>query len=279
MKIVQINENQIQCTLSAQDLAERNLRLNELSYGSVKARHLFQDVVRQACDRLGFDAQDAPLSIDAVPLRDGSIVLDITKVDYPEELDPRFSNFTASGNPLADLASTLPAEGADSILDLFGKMGKTAANPVNSGGGADTFVPLKDTAAAVSDSPDEAKAEEKQTPDTSADIVRIFSFRNLDHVVRLARVLERFYHGDNSLYYNRDGHIYYLQLHKGGHTPEEFNKVCNIMSEYSLPDRLPQTAGSYFGEHLQCVVPHDALQRIAEAGASIDGSDDEMIGQ
>ena len=46
MKIERINENQIRCTLSSQDLSTRNLNLGELAYGSEKARNLFREMTR-----------------------------------------------------------------------------------------------------------------------------------------------------------------------------------------------------------------------------------------
>ena len=58
MKIEKINENQIRCTLTRADLAERKLKLSELTYGSEKARNLFQDMMRQAAYELGFEADD-----------------------------------------------------------------------------------------------------------------------------------------------------------------------------------------------------------------------------
>ena len=37
MKIEKINDNQIRCTLTRDDLAQRQLKLSELAYGSEKA--------------------------------------------------------------------------------------------------------------------------------------------------------------------------------------------------------------------------------------------------
>ena len=45
MKIEKINDNKIRCTLTSADLAERNLKLSELAYGTEKARSLFQDMM------------------------------------------------------------------------------------------------------------------------------------------------------------------------------------------------------------------------------------------
>ena len=93
MKIERINDPQIRCTLSNFDLSERNLNLSELAYGTEKARRLFQEMVQKAYDEVGFDAEDIPLMVEAIPLSNESIMLVITKVDDPEEVDTRFSKF------------------------------------------------------------------------------------------------------------------------------------------------------------------------------------------
>ena len=41
MKIEKVNENQIRCTLTREDLAERQIKLSELAYGTEKAKMLF----------------------------------------------------------------------------------------------------------------------------------------------------------------------------------------------------------------------------------------------
>ena len=96
MKIERISDNQIRCTLSKHDLMERHLKISELAYGSEKAKELFRDMMEQANINLGFEADDIPLMIEAIPLSGDSIVLIITKVEDPEELDTRFSKFAPS---------------------------------------------------------------------------------------------------------------------------------------------------------------------------------------
>ncbi len=92
MKIEKLNENQIRCTLTRADLAARHLKLSELAYGTEKAKSLFRDMMQQASFDFGFEAEDIPLMIEAIPVSSDSIVLIITKVEDPEELDTRFSN-------------------------------------------------------------------------------------------------------------------------------------------------------------------------------------------
>ena len=83
MKIEKVNENQIRCTLTREDLASRELKISELAYGTEKAKSLFRDMMQQANFEFGFEAEDIPLMIEAIPLNADCIVLIITKVEDP----------------------------------------------------------------------------------------------------------------------------------------------------------------------------------------------------
>ena len=127
MKIEKVNENQIRCTLTKQDLAERQINLRELAYGSEKAKGLFHDMIQQANYEFGFEANDIPLMVEAIPLSSESLILLITKVEYPDELDTRFSQFSdADEEELfqdAGNAQNIPQiKGADDIIGLFNKL-------------------------------------------------------------------------------------------------------------------------------------------------------------
>ena len=128
MKIEKLNENQIRCTLTHADLAARHLKLSELAYGTEKAKSLFRDMMQQASFDFGFEADNIPLMIEAIPSSADSIVLIITKVEDPEELDTRFSRFTPSGesDPL-NIEALEKLEGADEFLNLLNKVKEAAA--------------------------------------------------------------------------------------------------------------------------------------------------------
>ncbi|MCI7131110.1 MAG: adaptor protein MecA [Lachnospiraceae bacterium] len=267
MKIERINDNQIRCTLTGEDLANRHLQLSELAYGSDKAKRLFRDMMQQASYELGFEANDIPLMIEAIPLSGGSIMLNVTKVEYPEELDSRFSNFTDFGDALenfdTDNENSPALEGADTILDLFRKLSAAASSLRDTDHSPDadnsaSHQPAQDAVSVADSLQPEAPVE------VAADMIKLFSFRNVDHLIRLAHVLDGFYTGDNSLFLDTPERVYYLVLHKGDHTPSEFNKVCNILSEYALQNRYVESAESYFGEHFKCITAHNALQRLSQ---------------
>ena len=95
MKIEKISDNQIRCTLNKSDLIDRELKISELAYGTEKAKALFRDMIQQAFYEFGFEVDDIPLMIEAIPVSTECLILVITKVEDPDELDTRFSKFSS----------------------------------------------------------------------------------------------------------------------------------------------------------------------------------------
>ena len=118
MKIEKINDNQIRCTLTPQDLKTRDIRISELTYGSGKARSLFREMMKQAFHDYGFRIDNTPLMVEAMPDKDGNLTLVITKVRDPEEIDSRFAHFTSdpSGEEYSFNSLSRDMPGADDIL-------------------------------------------------------------------------------------------------------------------------------------------------------------------
>ncbi|MDD7267578.1 MAG: adaptor protein MecA [Lachnospiraceae bacterium] len=120
MKIERINDNAIRCTLTTADLESRHIKLSELAYGTEKARALFQEMMRQAKQDVGFEANDMPLVVEAIPISPEAIVLNITKVENPDELDTAFSHFNHGNDDEKTLSQLLSGmANGESADDLF----------------------------------------------------------------------------------------------------------------------------------------------------------------
>jgi adapter protein MecA 1/2 len=250
MKLEKINDNQIRCTLSKQDLADRQLNLRELAYGTEKAKSLFHDMIQQANYEFGFEVNEFPLMVEAIPLSSESVILQITKVEYPDELDTRFSRFSEmDSDELFEGGESVGApepKGADDILGLFQKLREENART--------------DTPA------EQVNKEEPDTewqPSVEVDLTKMFEFSRLDQVERLAHALAGYYTGCNELYKNEQKQRFYLMVHKNAHTPEEFNKICNIICEYGIQKNYTPAVGAYFAEHDKRILGPDALQQLA----------------
>lgn len=255
MKIEKINDRQIRCTLTKEDLANREIKLSELAYGSEKAKALFQDMMQVAAADFGFEADNMPLVIEAIPVSMDAIILIITKVEDPEELDTRFARFspednTGSGTSLSDLKDRI--EGADDILGLIKKISE-----------AKKLAASKTEKAAQTPFTEGVSEEISDTEDEELrNLTRFYMFHNLDDAIRASRILGPVYEGPNTLYKNPDNGHFYLLLKKAASSAEQFNKVCNVLSEYGFPCKFTPGLEAHFGEHMEIILPIRALQSL-----------------
>ncbi|NLI90053.1 MAG: adaptor protein MecA [Epulopiscium sp.] len=93
MKIEKVSDTQIRVTLSHSDLTPRDIKISELAYGSQKAQELFREMMDQAYEEFGFETENIPLMIEAIPLPKGSIMIVVTKIEDPSEIDERLDGF------------------------------------------------------------------------------------------------------------------------------------------------------------------------------------------
>lgn len=231
MKIEKINENQIRCTLTRADLADRELKISELAYGSEKAKSLFQDMMQQAASQFGFEAENTPLMIEAVPTSPDSIVLIITKVDNPEELDTHFSKFTPSA----------------ALQNIFEKLE-----------GAENLSDLPETKENTEDSSSKSKDSLPAQPS-----FRLFIFDTLDSVIEAAHLIDVMYSGANTLYKDPKENVYILLLGQSHHSSKDYNRICNMMTEYASLEKADGPTLAYLNEHCEVIVSGNATQQLA----------------
>lgn len=255
MKIEKISENQIRCTLNREDLASRQLRISELAYGTEKAKALFHDMMQQANCELGFEADDIPLMIEAIPVSPECLILLVTKVEDPEELDTRFSNFTPFAAREQQEEEPESQAYADEIINCFehleellGKLNAEKHKQMKANQPVETTETEEATEGVVS---------------VQTSLTKVYSFRSLQELRKLAAVIAPFYHGENTLFRNANENIYYLVVHMSKHSAEEFNKVCNILSEYGKTERTTYASLSYFEEHFEAIIMESAIQYLA----------------
>lgn len=261
MKIEKISDNQIRCTLSKNDLIERELRISELAYGTEKAKELFRDMMQQASYEYGFEADDIPLMIEAIPVSAECLVLVITKVEDPDELDTRFSKFSPEQELNEYSIDEDDIAYADEILHCFDQFSElmgdsendTVIDNTSDGSG---FIPLPD---AINRKKQEPKASVKPIV-SQTNLTKVFSFQSLSELSRLASHIVYSYKGINSVYKDPGCGRYYLVISKSDHTPEKFNKICNIISEYGKAERTTYASCYYYQEHFEVIVKDKAIQ-------------------
>lgn len=256
MKIEKVNEHQIRCTLTREDLLNRELKISELAYGTEKAKSLFRDMMQQAAYECGFEAEDIPLMIEAIPLNAECIVLIVTKVEDPEELDTRFSKFAPSVHDEDEFAEENEelmesfADGADEVLNMLRKM--------NGSGQSDNI----SQSAAPASGTSVSKTSKEPVPAKAAS--RLFSFNSLRDVTRLARIASASYQDANSLYKDDVSGRYLLVLNPSSTDADVYNRVCSLISEYARAEKTAAATGAYLEEHYEPLIQDNALEVLAQ---------------
>lgn len=245
MKIEKVNENQIRCTLTKEDLASRQLKASELAYGTEKAKNLFRDMMQQANFEFGFEAEDIPLMIEAIPLNSECIVLIITKVEDPEELDTRFSRFAPSVHEEAEKVTYEEEDYLDSedVMDLFRRLHESRHSSAGT---------------------NHNKLEEFSETASNQTLTRIFLFSSLDSVLSAAKLLNNSFMGKSSLYKETQSSQYSLVLTLGDMDVKSFNKISNILSEYGRIQKVTPASFSYLKEHYEEILAENAISSLAK---------------
>lgn len=251
MKIEKINDRQIRCTLSRKDLDDRKLKISELAYGSDKAKALFRELMQHAASELGFEIDDLPLMIEAIPVAGESLILIVTKVEDPEELDTRFSKFTrtpddaeASGGSLESVRNSITSE---DILNCFQRLTQELTK-INE-----------------SHAPVPVKRSESSDPDQFInDIYRVFIFTSLEVVIKVSSIILPYFDGSSDLYRTSSGDRYYLVIRPSLVTPDNFNRVCGILSEYGTSGKSSYATLAFLNEHFEQVIMENAVNTLAK---------------
>lgn len=265
MKIERLSENSIRCTLNRADLDSRELKISELAYGTEKAKSLFKDMIAQASFECGFEAEDIPLMIEAIPVSADCIVLVITKVEDPNELDTRFSKLAPSDED-KDYIDILDETDEDSVplappTSLIDKISEALDS-------TDDFVPFLDSLKAKSKKP-QTSSDSEQTQNgsngTMADdepfrLEKMISFPDFNTAALAVSNTNILYSGDSILYKNNVNSRYYLVLSTESMKPDAFTGLCNILSEYGLREKFSYATRAYVDEHFEVIIRKNAMQ-------------------
>ena len=251
MKIEKINEDQIRCTLTKEDLARRGIKVSELAYGTEKAGALFRDMMEQAGEKFGFSADDVPVMAEAIPMNADCLVIVFTKVEDPEELDTRFSNFAPS--VYYDEDSDDEDDEEDGETDFAGLFSRIQEGGMSS---------LLDHDYSGVHKLKTRMGSEKKAESASRVEVRMFSFELLMDVTRVAKQLDATYRGRNTLYHDKRTGRYVLVLYRNAREDKSFDKICLMLSEYGKEERAQAAGERYLEEHGALVIRDKALQTL-----------------
>lgn len=226
MKIEKLSDTQIQVTLNHADLIDRDLKISELAYGSKKAQALFKDMMARAYEDFGFETDNVPLMIEAVPLAGDSIMIVVTKVEDPTQIEQKLE---AIGERPTHRTFKEPEEDRLTDLALMGK---------------------------------EPTTEESQAENKGKDKSLTYLFNDFDNVCMAAHRAKPMFVGDNSLY--KFNEKYFLILNKNKKANAKCEELVGILDEFG--SKCPSTSLNelFLREHGQLMIATHAIDVLAK---------------
>ena len=225
MKIEKIDENQIRCILTADDLESRHLSIQDLAYGSEKARSLFIEMMHAAASEAGFKLDGIPLMIEAIPISDNGLMLIITRVEDPEELDTRFSRFTQSLPTIDYPDDGITKPSANSLLNTLKRYVESQAMEL-------------------------------------ADNIRCFRFKSLSDLISGCHAVNHLFTGESTLYKADDG-AFSLFLFRDSES-DSFDTLTSVLMEYGDRIMTGIGTPSYFEEHYDLMMDRHVIESLGK---------------
>lgn len=286
MKLEKLSDTQIRCTLSKEDLSQRQLHLSELAYGSEKAKELFRDMMQQASIELGFEADNIPLMIEAIPISNDCLVLVVTKVEDPDELDTRFSRFSkinvddSFDEDFSDIDDT-DFEEMDFLddeddIDMDDEPLPFSPSSDFDNADSDASTSSKERSAiddaldliapftqAIAQAKKEAMRKKKENRSSVQDC-QYYSFQNFSQAAQLGAFLAPFFEGESSLYKDSFSNNYYMILRKTQSENDTFHRACNIAADFGVRISASYATPAYFREHFETILEENAIEMLGE---------------
>ena len=286
MKLEKLSDTQIRCTLSKEDLSQRQLHLSELAYGSEKAKELFRDMMQQASIELGFEADNIPLMIEAIPISNDCLVLVVTKVEDPDELDTRFSRFSkinmddSFDEDFSDIDDT-DFEEMDFLddeddIDMDDEPLPFSPSSDFDNADSDASTSSKERSAiddaldliapftqAIAQAKKEAMRKKKENRSSVQDC-QYYSFQYFSQAAQLGAFLAPFFEGESSLYKDSFSNNYYMILRKTQSENDTFHRACNIAADFGVRISASYATPAYFREHFETILEENAVEMLGE---------------
>ena len=286
MKLEKLSDTQIRCTLSKEDLSQRQLHLSELAYGSEKAKELFRDMMQQASIELGFEADNIPLMIEAIPISNDCLVLVVTKVEDPDELDTRFSRFSkinvddSFDEDFSDIDDT-DFEEMDFLddeddIDMDDEPLPFSPSSDFDNADSDASTSSKERSAiddaldliapftqAIAQAKKEAMRKKKENRSSVQDC-QYYSFQNFSQAAQLGAFLAPFFEGESSLYKDSFSNNYYMILRKTQSENDTFHRACNIAADFGVRISASYATPAYFREHFETILEENAVEMLGD---------------
>ncbi len=248
MRFEFIDENKIKIKITKSDLEERELKITELAYGSDKAREFFQEVMELAYEELGFDVNNIPIVVEAVPISLEEINVFVTKLVSPDDLEQTLEHLPEKRMQKQNIELDFLREKLEEAKDnIFNDLSNRKAIRLDPNG--------RDKAR--ENKADIAKSQDTEKSPKDKAYITIFSFDSIDTAVFATKRIPKDITFKSSLVLNNERFYLTIETKKMNHN--EFIKIEDRLFEYGEKHISTIESKQLLAEHGEIIIKKDAI--------------------
>lgn len=251
MEFQRIGKNTIQCHMTMEEMSEYGLGIEDLFTNQDKSRDFLEQLVERAEEEVGYEVEGGMVSMQLMRMPDDSLV--ITFSDKGDE------GIQGMLNQIQNLVGMMDEGTADSLIEA---MAMEEAGASEEGISVSDFIQdlqeKVDYQKRAAGKPAQRKARKR--PNTA----RLFCFPSLSAVEDFAVTVQLEKNIPSRLYKDEARGKWYLFLKKGKLRQEEYQTLCQRVTEYAGNATNQPFAEQFCKEHFRLIIGKQALKTLRE---------------
>lgn len=237
MKIEKINDNRLKCSITTDDLVEREITVEEVVDKTHRAKRLFTDAFVKSLRMFGSKPDCLVVATAVTPSSETVATLTLIGVDSDDE------GLSILSKNLQEVKAEAPPE-TEFNFQTFSRSKKSKES---------------------SPQPyfDQNQAPQHQHEESLSDdfISFVYAFPNLQRIIDVASAHGATLEIESDIYKDKDKGDYFLILKKK--EPDDFKRACILLCEYGEPLGPGDFFLSYMYEHCLPILQNNALKDLS----------------
>ncbi len=236
MKFTRLNDNEIRCVLSEDELGDYGIDLDDIITKNARTGKFFAELLSEAVRTLGIENVDVirMASAQITVLKDNTISI----------------VFNKSRKKLSSEARREILEMMEEQLQLGGNDSPEAMAELD----------------LLKESLDKEEEEEKESSGALEIKSFVSKFDNLEDAVIYSRSCRSAGRAESRLYVTEKRDAYYLLVIKGHLTEQTFRRICVVAMEFGELVRLDAAGKAYLEERYETLIAENAIEKLALIG-------------
>lgn len=252
MDFRKIDDNTVQCRMTEEEMNEYGLQIEDFFTDQEKSRDFLEQIVEMAEEEVGYEVESGMVSMQLMRMPDNSLT--ITFTDRGEDgLQSMLHQIQQLAGMIDEAVNEDNNDSQDQNRDLRKKEIHSPNTEVDKKKQKEYLKHMQEI--------EKLQREKEKRKLNSA---KVFEFRSFSDLEQFATDYQTNKNISSKVYRDKQAGKYYLLVKKGKLKMEEYQDLCNRLSDYgSLCSEQPFVE-QYCKEHFECLIGKHAMKIMRE---------------